>query len=243
MKRPRGFVLAIDGPAGSGKSTTARLCAERLGFLHLDTGAMYRAVTIKMLGIEGSRDRGIKWTDKALAELLRRTRISVGWDKRGMRTFLDGKDVSSEIRSPEVSGFVSEVSAIPAVRHKMVAEQRHVAAGRSVVCEGRDIGSVVFPDAGLKIFLVCETSERARRRRLELAEKGSRVSRRSVLANLVERDRIDSGREVSPLRRVPDAVLVDTSHLTIDEQVSVICDLARRRMKVEGGERKARRCG
>jgi cytidylate kinase len=125
----------------------------------------------------------------------------------------------------------------------MVAEQRHVAAGRSVVCEGRDIGSVVFPDAGLKIFLVCETPERARRRRLELAEKGSRVSRRSVLANLVERDRIDSGREVSPLRRVPDAVLVDTSHLTIDEQVSVICDLAGRRMKGEGGERKARRCG
>jgi cytidylate kinase len=148
-----------------------------------------------------------------------------------MKVLLDGKDVSEEIRSPEVSALVSEVSAIPAVRKKMVAEQRRVARGQAVVCEGRDIGSVVFPDADLKVFLECDTADRARRRQLELAEGGTRVSLKSVLTNLVKRDRIDSGREASPLRRMPDAVLVDTSHLTIEEQVAVVCDLAKRRME------------
>jgi cytidylate kinase len=128
-----------------------------------------------------------------------------------------------------VSGYVSEVSAILAVRHKMVAEQRRVAAGQAVVCEGRDIGSVVFPDADLKIFIECDALERARRRQLELAGQGVRTGRMAVLANLVKRDRIDSGREVSPLRRVPDSILVDTSNLSIEEQVSIVCDLARRR--------------
>jgi len=220
---------------------------------------MYRAVTMKVLtaGVEGSRGQGVEWTEadgrrigkpdaqsqkpeakaagagaadlRALAELLRHTSVSVRWDRRGMRTFLDGKDVSKEIRSPEVSGFVSEVSAIPAVRRKMVAEQRRVAAGQSVVCEGRDIGSVVFPDADLKVFLGCDTEERARRRQLELGEQGVRATHRAVRANLVKRDRIDSGRATSPLRRMPDAVLVDTSYLTIEEQVEVVCDLARRK--------------
>ena len=268
MKRHHGFVLAIDGPAGSGKSTTARLCAERLGFRHLDTGAMYRAVTLKILGTKGSRipgiegssepkgikglrDRGIEWSksearsqepeakatgmaERALAELLRRTRISVAWDGRGMRTFLDGRDVSEAIRSPEVSAFVSEVSAIPAVRKRMVAEQRRLAKGQAVVCEGRDIGSVVFPDADLKIFLECDATERARRRQLELVGQGVRAGRRAVFANLVRRDRIDSRRKVSPLRRMPDAVLLDTTHLTIEEQTAIVCDLVRRRMKAEG---------
>lgn len=205
---------------------------------------MYRAVTMKVLGMEGWRDRGIKWTDRAqaggavderaLARLLRRTSVSVIWSRRGMRILLDGKDVSEAIRSTEVTGFVSEVSAIPMVRRKMVAEQRRVAAGQAIVCEGRDIGSVVFPDADLKVFLECDTEERARRRQLELRGQGARASRRAVRDNLVKRDRIDSGREVSPLRRMPDAILIDTSHLTIDEQVSVVCDLARRRLKAEG---------
>jgi cytidylate kinase len=248
MKRSTGFVLAIDGPAGSGKSTTARLCAERLGFRHLDTGAMYRAVTLKVIRtgtdiITGSDECRMQNAEckmqnggkqVALLRLLRRTRVSVTWDGRGMRTFLDGKDVSEEIRSPAVSSFVSEVSAIPAVRRQMVAEQRRVAAGQAVVCEGRDIGSVVFPNADLKIYLECDAAERTRRRRLELAEKGTRISSRTVLANLVKRDRIDSGREVSPLRRMPDAVLVDTSGLTIEEQVAVVCDLARRRIQAKG---------
>jgi cytidylate kinase len=268
VKHHRGFILAIDGPAGSGKSTTARLCAERLGFRHLDTGAMYRAVALKVLrsadgtivrpdqckmqnakckvqnggGAEGAADEGRSERLEArtqidrgeMERLLRETRVSVGWDERGMRTLLDGKDVSEEIRTPAVSAFVSEVSAIPAVRKKMVAEQRRVAAGHSIVCEGRDTGSVVFPDADLKIFLDCDTGERARRRQLELGGQGSRASRKAVRDNLVKRDRIDSGREVSPLRRMPDAILIDTTHLTIEEQVTVVCDMARRRMEVQG---------
>ncbi len=228
VKRSRGFVLAIDGPAGSGKSTTARLCAERLGFCHLDTGAMYRAVTLKVLRTGTDvRDQ------RALARLLERTSVSVVWDRHGMKTLMDGRDVSDDIRSPEVSAFVSEVSAIPLVRHKMVAEQRRVARAHDVVCEGRDIGSVVFPEADLKIFLECDAGERARRRRLELAEKGTLVSSKAVLANLAKRDRIDSGRAVSPLRRMPDAVLVDTSFLTIEEQVAVVCELARKRLSAD----------
>ncbi len=234
MKHHRGFILAIDGPAGSGKSTTARLCAERLGFRHLDTGAMYRAVTLKAL-----RTGTIIASPSALFALLQRTRVTVAWDGRGMRTFLDGKDVSQEIRSPEVSALVSEVSAISTVRRRLVIEQRRVAAGRAIVCEGRDIGSVVFPDADLKIFIECDAAERARRRQLELAGQGVCTGQDAVLANLVKRDRIDSGREVSPLRRMPDAVLIDTTHLTIEEQVDIVCDLARRRMKDEGGRRKA----
>jgi CMP/dCMP kinase len=229
MKHHRGFILAIDGPAGSGKSTTARLCAERLGFRHLDTGAMYRAVTLKAL-----RVGTIVASPSAMFALLQRTSVTVAWDRRGMGTFLDGKDVSQEIRAPEVSALVSEVSAISTVRRRMVLEQRRVAAGQAVVCEGRDIGSVVFPDADLKVFIECDAAERARRRQLELAEGGTHASLKSVLANLAKRDRIDSGRELSPLRRMPDAVLLDTTHLTIEEQVDIVCDLVRRRAKREG---------
>ena len=222
------MIITIDGPAGAGKSTVARALARRLGFRFLDTGAMYRAVTLKVL------ETGTDVRDpRALSGLLRRTSVSVAWDRRGMRMLLDGRDVSDDIRFPNVSGFVSEVSAIPAVRRQMVAEQRRVAAGQAVVCEGRDIGSVVFPKADLKIYLECDAGERARRRQLELVGRGTRAGRRAVLANLVKRDRIDSGREASPLRRVPDAVLVDTSGLTIEEQVAVVCDLVRRRVRRE----------
>ena len=225
MKHHRGFILAIDGPAGSGKSTTARLCAERLGFRHLDTGAMYRAVTLKAL-----RAGTITASPSAVFALLQRTSVTVAWDRRGMRTFLDGKDVSKEIRAPEVSALVSEVSAMSTVRRTMVLEQRRVAGGQAVVCEGRDIGSVVVPDADLKVFIDCDAAERARRRQLELRGQGVSARQSAVQANLEKRDRIDSGREISPLRRMPDAILVDTSQLSIEEQVAVVCDLARRRM-------------
>jgi len=235
VKRHRGFVLAIDGPAGSGKSTTARLCAERLGFRHLDTGAMYRAVTLKVQRTNTDIADG-----HGLARMLGTTRVGVEWRPAGMRVRLDGKDVSEEIRSPDVSGSVSEVSAVPAVRRKMVAEQRRVSSAQMVVCEGRDIGSVVFPDADLKIFIECDAAERARRRQLELAGQGVRTGRKAVLANLVKRDRTDSGREVSPLRRMPDAVLIDTTHLTIEEQVAVVCDLARRKSEAKSQRPKAK---
>ncbi len=225
MTRAAGFVVAIDGPAGSGKSTTAKLCARRLGFFHLDTGAMYRAVTLKVLDTNTAIDQPV-----ALGRLLASTRIDLDWRGGRMRVKLDGRDVSAAIRAPRVSDFVSEVSALPAVRRRLVAEQRRAAAGRNVVCEGRDIGSVVFTDAGLKIYLDCDVNARAVRRLKELAGRRQKASAAAVRANLAKRDRIDSGRRMSPLKRVPDAVLVDTTNLTIEEQVAIVCDLARRRM-------------
>jgi cytidylate kinase len=217
--------VAIDGPAGSGKSTTAKLCARRLGFFHLDTGAMYRAITLKVLDTGSRIDRRME-----LKRLLDSTRIDLDWRGGRMRVKLDGRDVSIAIRAPRVSDRVSEVSAVPAVRRRLVAEQRRAAAGRNVVCEGRDIGSVVFTDAGLKIYLDCDVNARAVRRLAELAGQRQKASAAAVRANLAKRDRIDSGRRMSPLKRVPDAVLVDTSNLTIEEQVAIVCDLARRRM-------------
>ncbi len=217
--------MAIDGPAGSGKSTTARHCALRLGLDYLDTGAMYRAVTLKVI------ESGIKPRNaRALARLLARTRVAVAWAKDHLRVVLDGRDVTQAVREPRVSALVSQVSAIPAVRRKLVAEQRRFARGRMVVCEGRDIGSVVFPQAQVKVFLVCDHEERSRRRQLELRQQGRRVSAASVRANLATRDRIDSRRRMSPLCRAKDAFLVDTTELTIDEQVAVVCDLVRRQL-------------
>lgn len=218
-----GLVIAIDGPAGSGKSTTARLVAERMGFWHLDTGAMYRAVTLKVI------KSGVDISNRAaLQKLLKRTRVKLCWLKKGMRVYLDGKDVTEAIRKPEVSERVSQVSAIVSVRAAMVKEQRRLANGRNIVCEGRDIGSVVFPFAQIKVYLDCEINERARRRHKEL--KGN-VGIKMVRRNLTERDIIDSQRRMSPLRRTRDAVLVDTTDLTIEEQVGVVCALAKRILK------------
>ncbi|MFO7675867.1 MAG: (d)CMP kinase [bacterium] len=221
--RRRAFVVAIDGPAGSGKSTTARLAAGRLGLRHLDTGAMYRAVALACL------DAGADPADAGtMRRLLARARVDIDWRAGVQRVFLDGRDVSRAIREPRVSGVVSEVSAVPAVRRAMVAVQRRVARGREVVCEGRDIGSVVFPGAQVKVFLDCDLRARTARRRAELAAAGVSTGQAAVRANLARRDRLDSGRAMSPLVRTPDAVLVDTTDLTIEEQVAVVCELVRR---------------
>ena len=228
----RGFIIAIDGPAGSGKSTTARACARRLGFHHLDTGAMYRAATLAVL------ESGVDPADgRALGRVLGRLRLSLDWRPGGLRIRLGTRDVTSGIRAPQVSALVSEVSAIPAVRRVMVARQRQAARGRNLVCEGRDIGSVVFPAADLKVYLDCAIGERSARREHELESGGVSVSRRAVRRNLAKRDRIDSGRRMSPLRRVADAVLVDTTFLTVAEQVAVVCSLARRRMAARQEDR------
>lgn len=221
-----GFIIAIDGPAGSGKTTTARLVAQKLGFRHLDTGAMYRAVTLKC--IEARLETGDK---KALGRLLRETEVAVRWSGSRGRVLLDGRDVSQEIRQQRVNALVSQVSAIPEVRKAMVREQRRAAAGQNVVCEGRDIGSVVFPKAQLKIYLDCDLEERARRRLQELPDQQLKLNWRSVARGLQRRDRMDSNRTVSPLRRVAGAVLVDTTHLSIEDQVAAVCELARRRME------------
>lgn len=223
--RRTGFIIAIDGPAGSGKSTTARLVARQLGFFHLDTGAMYRALTLKIIeqGIDPANRRQLK-------KLLANTRIDLQWQAGKLRVLLDNRDVTEAIRQPAVSELVSPISAIGIVRQKMVAEQRRLARGKNVVCEGRDIGSVVFPRAQLKIYLDCALSERARRRRAELSTP---ISIKAVAANIRTRDRIDSSRRLSPLRRVPDAILIDTTDLTIDEQVALVCALARCRLRYQ----------
>jgi cytidylate kinase len=215
--RPGGFVVAIDGPAASGKSTTARLAAERLGFLYLDTGAMYRAVTWKAL------EQGVDPGDAAaLAELVERVRLRMIPGERGGRILADGEDVTEKIREPRISRAVSQVSSVPAVRRAMVQIQREIGRSGAVVVEGRDIGTVVFPDAPVKVYLAASLEERAERRRRELRRAGVEQSREDLVREIRARDELDSAREDSPLRRAPDAVLVDTTRLTIEQQVEEV---------------------
>ena len=207
------MIIAVDGPGGSGKSTVSRQLAQRLGWLHLDTGAFYRAATLAVLraGVAIAADSEITETVRVRTFL-----------QEGGRMCLDGEDVSHEIRSPEVTAAVSAVSALPKVRKMMVAQQRAWVAehGRDVVVEGRDIGTVVFPEADLKIWLSASAEERARRRALQTGEDPA-----VVMQELDRRDRADSGRKVSPLRPAEDAVLMDTTGMTVDEVVQRIVSL------------------
>ena len=221
MKR---VVIAIDGPAASGKSTTARLLAERLGLLPVDTGAMYRAVTLRVLEL------GVDPHDEArVTEIARHLKIRQEFQEGTVRTFVDDRDVSEEIRSPEVTRWVSLVSSYRGVREAMVAQQRAMAARGGVVLEGRDIGTVVLPNADLKVFMKASAEERARRRLRELQEKGIPATFDEVLADLQRRDRLDSSRALSPLKKAEDAIEIDTTNLTIHEQVDRIVQELRRR--------------
>jgi CMP/dCMP kinase len=222
----KGFTVAIDGTASSGKSTTARLAARELGFLHLDTGAMYRAVTLKIIRLK----LGLNDTE-ALQVMLESTSIDFALVQGTNHVMLDGEDVSAAIRSPEVDRMVSHVAVIPLVRQRLVAEQRRIAAGKNVVCEGRDITSVVFPHADLKLYVDANLAARAGRRQGELKGTGVAVAEKSVADNLTERDYIDSTRSHSPLTRVKDAILLDTTNLTVEEEVAIVVLLARMRMK------------
>jgi cytidylate kinase len=224
------MIISIDGPAGSGKSSTARRVAERLNYTYIDSGAMYRAVTLAVMRLGGLERVGDM--DALLAGL----RISLEDTIGGQRVLMNGEDVSSEIRSPEVTAAVSEVSAVETVRVFLVGEQRRISAeaasgGRGVVMEGRDIGSVVFPDAELKIYLTASVSERARRRLAELVSRGHSAELDAVQADLERRDAYDSGREHSPLTRPKGATLVDTTGLSIEGQVDRIVELASEHMR------------
>ncbi|WP_457653503.1 (d)CMP kinase [Rhodocaloribacter sp.] len=224
------MIIAIDGPSGSGKSTTARKLAERLGYLYLDTGAMYRAIALAFLR------SGWEPTPENARKLLARMRLDVMHRNGGMRVFLDGEDVSDRIRTPEVSAMASRVSALEPVRKKMVEAQRRIARdftakGGGVVVEGRDIGTVVFPDADVKVFMVADPLERARRRQVELKARGREVDLDTVLAELEQRDRQDAERALAPLRKAEDAIELDTTSLTPDEQVAFIFNKVRERIQ------------
>lgn len=218
----RKIVIAIDGPAASGKSTTATRVAEILGYLHLDTGAMYRAITLRVL------ERGIPLEDdQAIIEVASGSTVSFEGKGSCPRILLNGRDVSEDIRKQEVSKAVSRVSSIAGVRELMVRLQRSMARGGGVVLDGRDIGTVVLPDADLKVFMVAEVDERARRRTKDLAETGLTVEPRTVADELVRRDHLDSTRAVSPLRKADDAIELDTTRLSFDEQVAFIVEQAK----------------
>lgn len=218
------YVIAIDGPAASGKSTTARLCAKRLGYLHIDTGAMYRAVTLKVL------DAGVGVEDReAVERVSRESTLRLEPDAEGNRVFLDGADVTAAIRKRVVTRHVSLVSSYPGVREVMVREQRRVALQGGVVLEGRDIGTVVLPDADFKFFLVADDLERARRRKKELEQSGTIVSEDELLQDIRSRDQQDSTRVSSPLRQAEDAIVIDTTTLSIEEQVERILAYVRKR--------------
>lgn len=218
------LVVAVDGPAGTGKSTVSRGLARALGARYLDTGAMYRIATLAVLR------SGVDLSDPDAIAAGADVPISVGYDPDHDRDYLGGEDVSMEIRGDEVTRTVSAVSAVPAVRARLVGLQRELAVGSdSVVVEGRDIGSVVLPDADLKIFLTASAETRARRRNNQNVRAGLPDDYPTVLADVRRRDHLDSTRAVSPLRPAEDAVIVDTSDMTQDQVVAHLLELVEQR--------------
>lgn len=210
------MIIAIDGPAGSGKSTTAKIVANKLGFVYIDTGAMYRAVTYYALknNLHGNKNQLIK--------KIKELKINLSFNNNLTKVFLNDKDITDYLRTKEVNDYVSEISKIPEIRKELVAKQRYFAENNNVVMEGRDIGTVVFPDADIKFFLVASIEERTKRRAKEFINKGENISIEQIEENLKQRDEIDSTRESSPLVKANDAIEIDTTNLTIEEQVNLI---------------------
>ena len=215
------LVIAIDGYSSCGKSTTAKAVAALLHYAYVDTGAMYRAVTLYLL------EQQIDLADLGrIEEALHTLHISFRRNRRTGRNevFLDGVNREDDIRQMRISNCVSEVSVIPLVRHALVAQQQRMGRKRGVVMDGRDIGTTVFPDAEVKVFMTADVVVRAQRRQVELAANGEQVALDDIIENLRKRDHLDSTRAESPLRRASDAVLLDTTHLVIDEQVDFVLE-------------------
>ena len=221
--RPNGIIIAIDGPTASGKSTTAREVAKRLSYIHINTGAMYRAFALyaSQWGITSTDDSRIT----SLSE-----KAYIDFDEDG-NILLEGRDVTKEIQAPEIAQLASELATLPQVRSKMVAMQQEIGKNGGVVLDGRDIGTVVFPDAELKIFLIAAAETRAERRLDELVSSGTNISLDKLTQEIKERDKRDSERELSPLKKAADAIELDTSKLTFDEQVERVVELARGKQK------------
>ena len=209
--------IAIDGPAASGKSTTARLLAARLGYVYIDTGAMYRAATLAVLRAGADINN-----EKAVEDCVRRSCIRIALKKGEQRTYLNDEDVTGLIRTPEINRAISVISSYKGVREIMVRQQRRLAAEGGVVMDGRDIGTVVLPEAELKVFLVASLEERAKRRLKELQQQGESVLLDDVVAEIRRRDELDASRSQSPLKPAKDARQLDTTSLSIEEQVETI---------------------
>ena len=220
------FVVAIDGTSASGKSTTARNVAQRLGWFFLDTGAMYRAVAYEVLR------RGVDPNDfEKVAEVVQEIDIDVKPGPDGQITCVNGEDVSAYLRTPDVDKAVTPVSQNPAVRKKLVAIQRKVGEDRELVCEGRDMTTVVFPDAELKIYMDADINVRAERRKKDLEKKGIHISLEEIKNDLMRRDFADSNRDISPLKRADDAIELDTTNLTIEDEVNFVLERIKERLK------------
>lgn len=220
--------VAIDGPGGAGKSTIAKAMAERFGIIYVDTGAIYRTVGLSVFRA-GANPRA----DEEVAPLLTGVKIDMRYDGSGKQCMLlDGEDVSAAIRAPEISMYASHVSALPRVRAFLLEMQREMARQNSVIMDGRDIGTVVLPQADVKIFLTADAEVRARRRYDELRSKGMECSFEQVLAELAERDENDARRAAAPLRRAEDATVLDTTQLTLEQSEEAVAALIRKRLEV-----------
>lgn len=221
------FSIAIDGPGGAGKSSLAKAVAKKLSILHVDTGAIYRTIGYAAFA------RGLNAKDESqIAPLLKAIHIDMAFDEAGrQKMLLDGKDVSREIRLPEISMYASNVSALPCVRAYLLEMQRGIARKRSVIMDGRDIGTVVLPDADLKIYLTASAEERARRRCLELSERGTPEPYEAVLREINERDEQDMHRAIAPLREAADAIRLDTSALNFDESEQALLKLIQEKLQ------------
>lgn len=217
------MIIAIDGPSGTGKSTTARQVAKRLGFLYIDSGGLYRVYTLAALnhGVTVSDERG-------MIQLLEQTRVELENSANGSLFFLNGIDVSTEIRGHEVTAYVSAVSQNPLVRERVNRKLRSIASEKSIVVDGRDIGTVVFPDAQLKIYLDASPDERARRRLQELHAQGRELDFSQVKSDLELRDKKDSQRSIAPLAKAIDSITLDTTNMSFDEVVETIVDKAQK---------------
>lgn len=220
------IAVAIDGPAGAGKSTIARAAAAQLGFVYVDTGALYRTIGLAVCrrGIDGTDVPGILTT---LPEI----QVGLTYQDGAQHVLLDGEDVSDAIRTPQISTYASQVSSVPEVRAYLLDLQRDLARRQSVIMDGRDIGTVILPDAKVKIFLTASPEKRAARRCAELREKGQDVTVEGVLADMERRDALDASRAVAPLKQAEDAVLVDTSDLTLEQSIEAVLTVIRDKMK------------
>lgn len=215
--------IAIDGPSGAGKSTVAKAVAAALGIVYVDTGALYRTVGYYVRG------RGFSREDKAgIESCLPHIKIEVCYENGAQHVYLNGEDLGDKIREPEISMYASAVSAVPAVRAFLLDTQRDIAARNSVIMDGRDIGTVILPNAEVKIFMFASVQARAKRRTAELAQKGINAKYEDVLREMEERDRNDREREIAPAVAAEDAVLMDNSDMTLEENVQAVLDIVRR---------------